>query len=592
MPTEYRMFPWSDVEIRTEDGKPKLTGYAAVWGSESLDLGGFTERIIRGAFTESLGRDLVEEPVLSYLGHDRNKILGSTAAGTLKLSEDSKGLRFTLFPPEKTSYGADVIESVRRGDLRGMSFRFGVNRERMVEGVREVIKADLHEISPVSEPAYPDTSVQLRRKGRIMKLTEIELRQAMGQQIQDAQKLRDRGKQEKRTLTPDERNQISEIAVEYDRLVDELRSQYRKTMPAFMDVGLDHLVGLLDAPSPGTSIQPPDDDGTGRPTGSSQGNQNGDETRAAFRKYLTAGPNGLKESEFRALQADSDTAGGFITIPVQTVTELLKDVDDATYALDICRTFPVPNAQSLGVPALENDIEDASWTTEIAAADEDTAMDFGKRELNPHPLAKLIKVSNKLLRIGAVDAEAAVRERMSYKHGIAIEKGFMTGTGAGQPLGLFTASSNGISTGRDVSTGNSTTAIAADGLIEALMSLKSQHQGNSTWIFHRDAVKQIRKLKDGQGQYLWQPGLTGGQPGTILERPYLMSEYVPNTFTTGLYVGIIGNFNFFWWAVALNMEIQRLTELYAVNNQAGFIGRMEIDGMPVLENAFARVTLA
>ena len=71
-----------------------------------------------------------------------------------------------------------------------------------------------------------------------------------------------------------------------------------------------------------------------------------------------------------------------------------------------------------------------------------------------------------------------------------------------------------------------------------------------------------------------------------------MSELMPNTFTTGLYVGIIGDFAFYWIADALDMEIQRLEELYAANNQVGFITRAKSDGMPVLEEAFARVKLA
>jgi HK97 family phage major capsid protein len=74
--------------------------------------------------------------------------------------------------------------------------------------------------------------------------------------------------------------------------------------------------------------------------------------------------------------------------------------------------------------------------------------------------------------------------------------------------------------------------------------------------------------------------------------PVFVSEYAPNTFTTGLYVGIIGDFSFYWTADALDFSIQRLNELYAATNQTGFIGRLESDGMPVLEEAFVRVKLA
>ena len=70
-----------------------------------------------------------------------------------------------------------------------------------------------------------------------------------------------------------------------------------------------------------------------------------------------------------------------------------------------------------------------------------------------------------------------------------------------------------------------------------------------------------------------------------------MSEFTPNTFTSGLSVGMLGDFSQSWIADALSMRMQRLIELYAATNQVGFIGRLEVDGMPVLSEAFVRVKL-
>jgi HK97 family phage major capsid protein len=109
---------------------------------------------------------------------------------------------------------------------------------------------------------------------------------------------------------------------------------------------------------------------------------------------------------------------------------------------------------------------------------------------------------------------------------------------------------------------------------------------------HRDGAKQTAKLKDGEGQYIWRESVRVGEPDRLLGLPVHMSEYAPNTFTTGLYVGIVGDFRFYWIADSLDMEVQRLEELYAATSQVGFIGRLESDGMPVLEEAFARVKLA
>jgi HK97 family phage major capsid protein len=219
-------------------------------------------------------------------------------------------------------------------------------------------------------------------------------------------------------------------------------------------------------------------------------------------------------------------------------------------------------------------------------------MAFGKRALKPQPLAKGIKVSRPLLRKSAIAADALVRERLAYKFGVTQEQGFMTGTGANQPLGLFTASANGISTGRDVSTGNTTTALTFDGLQEAKYTLKGAYWAAAQWIFHRNAVKMIAKLKDGDGRYIWQDSVQVGQPAMLLGLPFNVSEYAPNTFTTGLYVGILGDYTNYWIVDSLMFEIQALFELYAATNEVGYFGRAEVDGMPVLEEAFIRVTLA
>jgi HK97 family phage major capsid protein len=321
------------------------------------------------------------------------------------------------------------------------------------------------------------------------------------------------------------------------------------------------------------------------------------EIRSAYRKFLLNGLPALNEREHtlfeeRALQAGSDPAGGYLVAPVQWVNELIKAVDDMLFIRSLATRFPVLNAASLGVPTLDNDPADSDWTSELGTGSADSTMSFGKRELKPHPLAKSIKVSNKLLRSAAMNVEAIVQARLAYKFAVSQEKGFMTGNGVDKPLGIFTASADGVPTSRDVSAGNTTTLIKMDGLIAAKYSLKAQYQAVARWLFHRDAMKQISQLTDGQGQYLWQPSLQAGQPDRLLGLPIMMSEYVPNTFTTALYVGMLADFSWYWIADALDMQVQRLVELYAETNQTGYIGRLETDGMPVLAEAFARVKLA
>jgi HK97 family phage major capsid protein len=312
----------------------------------------------------------------------------------------------------------------------------------------------------------------------------------------------------------------------------------------------------------------------------------------AFRTLIVGGKDSMTPELMNALQFDSDQAGGYLSPPEQFVNDLIIAKNNMVFIRDKATVFPLNAAHSLGAPSLDTDPADAAWTAEIGSVSEDSSMDFGKRELSPTQLTKLVKVSMKLLRNSAMPAEQIVRERLAYKFGITEEKAYLTGTGASQPLGLFTASSMGISTSRDVSTGNATTSIKFDGLLEAKYSCKVQYQRNGEWIFHRDAVKQIAKLKDGDGQYIWQPAKTMSESDMLLGRPVNISEYAPNTFTTGQYVGMFGDYSNYWIAESLAMQVQRLNELYAATNQVGFIGRMELDGAPVLEEAFARVKLA
>ena len=283
---------------------------------------------------------------------------------------------------------------------------------------------------------------------------------------------------------------------------------------------------------------------------------------------------------------------GVQTCALPISKDILKGVDDAVFIRQKAKTFPVPAATSYGIPTMTADAADADWTTELATGSEDSTMAFGKRALYPQkPIAKRIKISNELLqRFPGI--EAFVRERLVYKFAITHEKAFMTGSGAGKPLGLFTASNSGISTGRDVSTGNTITYPTFDGLTEAKYTLKGQYWNRADWMFHRDCLKVLAKIKDGDGQYIWRESVRAGEPDTLLGRPVHMSEYVPNTMTTGLYVGILGDFSYYWIADALDMTIQRLVELYAETNQTGLIGRMSSDGMPVLEEAFVRIKLA
>jgi len=447
-----------------------------------------------------------------------------------------------------------------------------------------------------------------------------EKREKRGGLVTEARKILDKAKDEKREMTAEEGQSYDRMMDEVDTLGGEIeteeRASKRQARLEAAEKSLNERTERRTAPSrPGDSNsggggrhdEPEVRAKTWRVAGGEErsipldGRRGTKEYRAAFEKYLRSGrADGLnldsperraqEPDEHRDLSADADIEGGYLLAPMQMAAGLIKNVDDAVVVRQYATVIQLRNSQNLGIPSMENDASDAEWTTEIKTGSADTSLNFGRRELNPTPVAKRIKVSRKLLRQAVMGIEALINQRLGYKFGITEEKAFLTGTGANQPLGLFTASADGISTSRDVLTGSATN-FTADGLIDAKFGLKAAYwnRPSTRWIFHRTGLQLIRKLKDTTNQYLWQPGLSAGEPDRILDIPYVLSEYVPNTFTTGLYVGLLGDLSYYYIAESLALEIQRLVELYAETNQIGFIGRMELDGMPVLGEAFVRL---
>jgi HK97 family phage prohead protease len=172
---DFDELPEAELALETRaNGTQVLTGYAAVYNRFSLPLreGGsqFREVIRPGAFDKILNRQRGRQDVVALLNHDSNMILGRTSSGTLELESDDKGLRYTVTPPD-TQTGRDVLELVRRRDLRGSSFAFAVDpkhetwasdEQGAIREIREV--SLLADVSVVLTPAYPASSVAVAQR--------------------------------------------------------------------------------------------------------------------------------------------------------------------------------------------------------------------------------------------------------------------------------------------------------------------------------------------------------------------------------------------------------------------------------------------
>lgn len=148
-------------ELRASDSGKVAKGYAALFNVKA-DIGGFfTETILPGAFSDSIRSG----DVRALIDHDSGRIIGRTAAKTLRLSEDAKGLAVEIDLPDTTD-GRDLAVQLERGDISGMSFGFRVTHDEWDETgpvpARTIHKIELFEVSAVAFPAYADTSLALR----------------------------------------------------------------------------------------------------------------------------------------------------------------------------------------------------------------------------------------------------------------------------------------------------------------------------------------------------------------------------------------------------------------------------------------------
>jgi len=173
MSKETRFFS-PEFRVDTDDGVKRISGYAAVFNKWSEDLGWFREKIAPGAFADALEKS----DTVALFNHDSNLVLGRTSNGTLRLKEDEVGLHMEVDLPD-TQAANDLYKLVERGDIKQQSFgfiveenewRYGKNGELDERTITRV--SDLFDVSPVTYPAYPDTSVA-KRSFDIQKSNEI-----------------------------------------------------------------------------------------------------------------------------------------------------------------------------------------------------------------------------------------------------------------------------------------------------------------------------------------------------------------------------------------------------------------------------------
>lgn len=277
-----------------------------------------------------------------------------------------------------------------------------------------------------------------------------------------------------------------------------------------------------------------------------------------------------------ALQIGTDSEGGYL-VPDEFEATLIEALEEENIFRQLAKVITTSSGdRKIPVVASKGS---ASWVDEEGAIPESDDA-FTQVSIGAYKLATMIKVSEELLNDSIFNLESYIAREFARRIGTKEEEAFFIGNGSGKPTGIFNATG-----GAEVGvTAASATAITVDELLDLFYSLKSPYRKNATFVMNDATIKAIRKLKDGNGQYLWQPSLTAGQPDTILNRPVRTSTFVPTIGSAAKTIAF-GDFSYYWVADRQGRSFQRLNELYAPTGQVGFRATQRVDGKLILPEA-------
>jgi len=299
-----------------------------------------------------------------------------------------------------------------------------------------------------------------------------------------------------------------------------------------------------------------------------------DEYKKAFWNVMrTKNP---KSDVFNSLSIGDDTEGGYL-VPDEFERTLIQTLEEENIFRKLAKVIQTSSGDKK-IPVVVTK-GTASWLDEGEEYEESDSV-FGQTSIGAYKLGTMIKVSDELLNDSIFNIESYISTEFARRIGAKEEEAFLVGDGVGKPTGIFNATGGaelGITAG-------SATAITADEIIDLVYSLKAPYRKNAAFIMNDATVKAIRKLKDGQGQYLWQPSLTAGTPDTLLNRPVYTSAYAP-ILEAGAKTIAFGDFGYYWIADRQGRSFKRLNELFATSGQVGFLGSQRVDGKLILPEA-------
>ena len=277
-----------------------------------------------------------------------------------------------------------------------------------------------------------------------------------------------------------------------------------------------------------------------------------------------------------ALQIGELSEGGY-TCPDEFDRQLVEKLDEENIMRGLVHKIRTDSGDRK-IP-LVVDKGEASWVEEEKEIPE-SDIAFGQITLGAHKLGRMIKISRELLHDSAFNLASYIATDFGRSVGNAEENAIISGDGSHKPYGLL-HDTYGAELGV---TAASATAITADELMDLQHALKTGYRRKACWIMNDATVKLLRKLKDGNGNFIWQPSLTANTPDMLLGQRVLTANAMPLA-EAGKKAIMYGDYSYYYLAEREGRSMQRLNELYAKNDQIGFKITERLDGRLILPEA-------
>ena len=305
-----------------------------------------------------------------------------------------------------------------------------------------------------------------------------------------------------------------------------------------------------------------------------------DEYKNAF--WATMRNRPMTADIYDALQVGTNSEGGYL-VPDEFERQLIDGLNEENVLRTIATV--IRTAGDRKIPVVASHGTASIIAEEGAYSESDDA--FTQIVLGAYKIGTMMKVSEELMADSAFDLQSYIAAEFGRRCGAAEENYFINGTGSGQPTGLL-ATTGGAGAG---ATAANAAKLVPEDIFDLFYSVKAPYRRNGSFLMADSTVKELRKMKTGAGDYIWQPALTAGAPDTLMNRPVYTSAYMP-TVATGVKAVLFGDFNYFWIADRGAWTFRRLNELYAANGQVGFQGYERVDGKVVLSEAIKVLTMA